>query len=433
MPVMFDPNQDNFQAQNADVERQKMLAMALRKQAMGAAQPQGQMVGDRYVQPHWMERLVPIFQQLNAGWAESEASKANKGYQKSVGDAQTNWQSSLPSIVPGSPGRPELPGPPEQMGSANGGSPELAAVAPVPAQIPSRTAILQKTLEGMRIPGNEAAAGLWNKGMSADLEREDTQVAKREDRAAQSATKLQEAAIVADQRMREALIRSEDTQLSATLRAEAAREATQARLELGRLMREVARDKANTPKPGKPLDLRVHKDLSAMQDKYIATEGAQSSFKPEFGGMSGLAKTVTGTYIPGVNTEAAEWWKNYRKNTQLVERHAMFGSALTMSEKGAWRAADIEPQMNPELIRKNLETRAKLTAKMYNRSLKRYADAGHNVEGVFDPVTLSDDGTPDSPAAPTAAPSSKPPMGAVQEDGKWYVNKGGKWVEWTSP
>jgi hypothetical protein len=57
----------------------------------------------------------------------------------------------------------------------------------MPGSMPSRASVLQATMRGLQIPGNENAAMLWNKGMGEEINREDVQAARKEDIAARLA------------------------------------------------------------------------------------------------------------------------------------------------------------------------------------------------------------------------------------------------------
>lgn len=49
------------------------------------------------------------------------------------------------------------------------------------------------------------------------------------------------------------------------------------------------------------------------------------------------------------------WWAAYQNLYELPQRNAMFGSALTESEKQAWKDANIDPNMSADVIKERLE------------------------------------------------------------------------------
>jgi len=239
MAQMFDPNAPlpNFQAQQMSIQQQRKLADMLRKQYQ--EQPEGKMVSGHYVAPSWSQHLAGLAEAGGAAYLDSKADKSQDQYTQGVDQATTGWQSSLPQTIAAQPGRPELPGP-----QAPDGSPELAAVEPTPAQLPSRDAVLKATLQGMKIPGNEEAAKLWNKGMGEEVIREDTQQHRRDTLkdtlAQQRANKLSEL----EQRERDALRRSEDFRYGVDQNRDAQRE-------LGEIRKQIAAMKKGSGGDGK--------------------------------------------------------------------------------------------------------------------------------------------------------------------------------------
>lgn len=131
----------------------------------------------------------------------------------------------------------------------------------------------------------------------------------------------------------------------------------------------------------KPLPEPVRKAITEVRDNAATMKRALGSFKDEFAskGVLGLGadKQLSASAILGVDKDAVDWWKNYRKNTELVERHAMFGAALTAHEQNAWRSADINPGMDAAVIRKNLQTREALARRVLDATRQDMIDAGH--------------------------------------------------------
>lgn len=178
MADLFNPNapmgtQPDFAAQAATLAQQKRVADVLRRQQLADKAPQGEMVSGHYVAPSWTEHLSGIFNQYQAGQAERDYGKAEEGMAKQAESARQTWQSSLPQAVAA---RAELAGP-----RAENGSPELDAVAAKPV---TEEQVIRHQLAGMAIPGNEKAAGVYGQGALAQINREDTQEARREAQAA---------------------------------------------------------------------------------------------------------------------------------------------------------------------------------------------------------------------------------------------------------
>jgi hypothetical protein len=164
----------------------------------------------------------------------------------------------------------------------------------------------------------------------------------------------------------------------------------------------------------KPLPSPVVKQLTEARDNATTLNNLSASFAPEFAGKGVLGYgadaqlAVSGNV--GADKKSVEWWKNYRKQAELIERHALFGAALTPTEQGSWRSADIGPGMNADVIASNLATRKALANKVFENTRADIIDAGHSesrVNKIASRVEGGDAGAKPSPAAP-----SKPASGA---------------------
>jgi hypothetical protein len=150
----------------------------------------------------------------------------------------------------------------------------------------------------------------------------------------------------------------------------------------------------------KPLPQAVLKQITEARDNAVTIERLTSSFKPEYAGKGVLGfggdmqMAVSGNV--GADKDAVEWWKNYRKEAELVERHALFGAALTPTEQGSWRSADIAPGMHPDVVARNLKTRENLTRKVFETARQDLIDAGHSDERIN---AIASRGAPAAPAA----------------------------------
>jgi hypothetical protein len=175
-----------------------------------------------------------------------------------------------------------------------------------------------------------------------------------------------------------------------------------------------------SPKGGtsKPLPGGVVKQLTEARDNSATIDRLASSFKPDFAnkgilGFGADASLITkGTM--GFDGDAVEWWKNYRKQAELVERHALFGAALTPGEQSSWRSADIGPGMDDKVIQRNLATRSALAKKVFENTTQDLIDAGHSEKRIG---AIAGRSTAIAPAAQRA-----PAVGAIQGG---YRFKGG--------
>jgi hypothetical protein len=157
---------------------------------------------------------------------------------------------------------------------------------------------------------------------------------------------------------------------------------------------EKANAAANTPealaaaqnKPGKPLPNSVLSQAQEARDNAASIESLESSFKPKFAGKGvigiGSNLQLSASEVLGADSESVDWWKNYRKQAELVERHSLFGASLTQNEQAAWRAADISPGSAASVIQKNLATRKRLTKKVLENTTADLIDAGHDEKRI---------------------------------------------------
>jgi hypothetical protein len=172
----------------------------------------------------------------------------------------------------------------------------------------------------------------------------------------------------------------------------------------------------------KPLQGSVLKQIQEVRDNASTIGNLSTTFKKEFAGKGvlglGADMQIATSGNLGVDKDAVDWWKNYRKQAELVERHALFGAALTPTEQASWRSADISPGMNPAVVEKNLKTREALAKRVLENTRQDLIDAGHSetkINNIAGRVGAASTGiSPESAAAPKA--------GAVEGG---YLFKGG--------
>jgi hypothetical protein len=137
---------------------------------------------------------------------------------------------------------------------------------------------------------------------------------------------------------------------------------------------------------GKPLPGQVVKTITEARDNAATIGNLQTSFKPEYAskGVLGIGAdaSLAAKATLGTDKDSVEWWKNYRKQSELTERHALFGGALTPTEQASWRSADIGPGMDAKVIATNLKTRADLAQKVADFARQDQIDAGHSADRI---------------------------------------------------
>ena len=194
-------------------------------------------------------------------------------------------------------------------------------------------------------------------------------------------------------------------------------------------------------------------DIGKLSDEGGKLQNAltfSSTFQDPFAGYTIGGETAMAARrlnIPGAgmfaSKEAAEWWQQYDRYKNQI-RNDLFGSALTRTEQAAFEKADIRPNMDPSIIRKNLAEQEKIIRQGVTRKAMALVAAGYDPDVVASSygVDLSRDlgvsrnkaenkpgggipekrvPLPDSPQAPAPARRT-PDVGAI-EDG--YRFKGG--------
>jgi hypothetical protein len=163
-----------------------------------------------------------------------------------------------------------------------------------------------------------------------------------------------------------------------------------------------------TPKGNsKPLSQAALKQLSEARDNANTLDRLFSEFKPEYAekGVLGLGAeaSLAAKSVLGSDKDTVNWWKNYRKQAELVERHSLFGAALTPTEQTSWRSADIGPGMDADVVKRNLQTRAALTKKVLETTRQDLIDAGQSEQRVN---AIAGRGPAAAAPAPAAAPTT---------------------------
>lgn len=140
---------------------------------------------------------------------------------------------------------------------------------------------------------------------------------------------------------------------------------------------------------GKPLPAPVVNKLTKAAGVYDNTDDLLTRFQDNYAGnlVGGSIENFAGRHgaehIPlvGATPGQAEWWQQYDRQRNVV-RNELFGSALTPSEQRAFAAADIDPNMAPDVIRANLNTQKTLISRALDRQSKVWKAQGFNVEAI---------------------------------------------------
>ena len=409
MPELFDPNTDpsellltnrpqtpldsmNQRAQALKDRKAEVKAYIAEQLRRSGTPIKGEIIGTgpsaQWVGPHWTEQLAPVVGQMAGRYAQDklDAEEVAQGVQQKADLRDTLTQLS------GSPS------PADDLG----GGPAL------PAPTGADRRVLIARLMDNPAAGQIGADMLKDDLISAPIRADAERVRVSE---SQKAIDARKEAADADraQRAEDAKRRSEDTRLSIEQRAEASRQhaALMSQMQADRAAaRSEARADRNANRTGKPLPQAVHKELSGLEDSAATLDQLSSTFRSDFAGPTGYLAEKFGPYFPGASDDAAQWWKTYKKQSELTERHALFGASLTPGEQASWRSADISPGMKAETITKNLATRKAIADKVYANGVDRYEKGGYpGVRNAYNPATVRSTGgaTGDFGGAPAPA------------------------------
>ena len=150
------------------------------------------------------------------------------------------------------------------------------------------------------------------------------------------------------------------------------------------------------PKDLSPDAIKELSDVSSAADQ---SRNLLGSFKDRFGGFkSATVGNAVNAYKSRFGDDGmAEWWNEYQAKRNVL-RNKLFGGALTETERKEWEKADINPGMDPRLIRKNLARRAEVEKRAAAKITRAYKSGSYNPAQVDAatapsperPATLSD-------------------------------------------
>lgn len=164
------------------------------------------------------------------------------------------------------------------------------------------------------------------------------------------------------------------------------------------------------PVAGKRKDLTapIQKSLGEYGDQYTSLNALKAGFKDEFAGQPILGKVSNWAGRTFGDEGQAQFWQR-SDALDMAVRNQMFGAALTAHEQRLWEAASINPGMNPDQIRENINRRASILEGAARRRISAYEKGGFDrsqmeILSGFTPVPA---GTP----APAASPAAADPLG----------------------
>lgn len=114
-------------------------------------------------------------------------------------------------------------------------------------------------------------------------------------------------------------------------------------------------------------------------------------YLPEYGSISqipgmGTLDNIIAKDLPAWASDEQRqqqtWWRDYKKQYENIERHKLFGSALTSGEQTAWKQSNIGPDSSPEQIQDAMDTLVYLTKKMAYKSKQNAVTKGRDADYV---------------------------------------------------
>ena len=142
---------------------------------------------------------------------------------------------------------------------------------------------------------------------------------------------------------------------------------------------------------GKPLTAAQEKSALELGSNRSNLQMLADTFKDEYAGdlRSTLQRKfgeVAGGAAPEKTQEMTRRWANQAMFDELPQRHELFGATLTAGEKAAWASAAISPNMAPKQIRERLAIRAKIYDDAEAR-MRGSVEAGGKSVKQFDAAT----------------------------------------------
>lgn len=155
--------------------------------------------------------------------------------------------------------------------------------------------------------------------------------------------------------------------LKATLARDAANREHQARADRAAQLRaEAAMERARRAPTSatKPLTAQAINDINSLRQQSDKVASLKSTFKDEYArkGVPGgrtltnvLARTAP-ILVSKEDQAAAEWWRTFQMDFNILARNQMFGATLSANEKASWDKAVLGEEMTSDQIKTILNT-----------------------------------------------------------------------------
>lgn len=336
-------------------------AAALRNQSA----PRGQTVGsggfEHYVAPHWTQNVAGLTGQLAGDVVEGRAQKATQDMNDRQQQMLTDWLRKKPATGDRTAWAGEGMRNPVSRALAGEVIRDDILQGPIRAERAEDKKELANIAAQTRADDREARRE--NLLMQLNARRDDLMLrlaANRENAEAQNELRRQFAAN--NDEIRRLQIQNTANQKEADRQQKA----------------DTAAQKAAQTKGMTATQL---KEIAGFEDSIARQDMIGQSFEDSFTGAKAAAYAeMGGNILSSVLPESekahaakvAQFWRDFRANDN-VERHALFGSALTQGEKLAWQKTTVSPFSTPAQIRDAIATRRKIANDAMQRRIKLYS------------------------------------------------------------
>lgn len=166
--------------------------------------------------------------------------------------------------------------------------------------------------------------------------------------------------------------------------------------------------------PPKPLTNSDRDDLLKRANPSLGLVRLFDTFKEGYagykvGGAGDLANAYGRNIGGGKELESqAQWWQDYQSFAN-IERNALFGAALTATEKAEWEKAMINPGMKPEQVRENLRRQKEIALGTTSRIANSLVSSGISQDAVEAAMGMKLGALPPPIAAPATEGATSPP------------------------
>lgn len=197
---------------------------------------------------------------------------------------------------------------------------------------------------------------------------------------------------------------------------------------------------------GKPVDNSLRDDLNKSVTPMRGLMSLADDFKDDYAGykigaVGDVVNALGRNLAPDGSDTAkqAQWWQSYQEFANL-KRNALFGSALTATEKSEFDKAMVNPGMKPDMIRENLRKQTAIAKSAVSRIANSAKEGGVNPKALetLMGMTFDEVGSPMTPPPPSVQQGAQgggdaPPASALKDghitnfaNGQAWTLQGGK-------